>query len=40
MHPSGLNLVRWHFPFKTPVERAMIQRWLQSKDINNSGTPF
>ena len=28
-HPSGLPWHRWHFPFKTPRERAQIQRWLQ-----------
>ena len=39
MHPSGLTLARWHFPFKTPAERAMIVAWLNRNNFDDS-IPF
>jgi hypothetical protein len=38
MHPSGLTLDRWHYPFKTDAERELIRIWLNcGLDVN---TPF
>jgi tRNA U34 5-methylaminomethyl-2-thiouridine-forming methyltransferase MnmC len=28
MHPSGLTLARWAWPFKTDAERALVARWF------------
>jgi hypothetical protein len=28
MHPSGLTLERWNYPFKTADERALVRIWL------------
>lgn len=27
MHPSGMSLARWNWPFKTPEERELVARW-------------
>lgn len=27
MHPSGLTMARWNWPFKTDAERLMIAIW-------------
>lgn len=27
MHPSGLTLIRWNWPFKTVAEREQIAKW-------------
>jgi hypothetical protein len=27
MHPSGLTLARWAWPFKTDAERVLVARW-------------
>lgn len=40
MHPSGLTLERWNWPFKTPQERLQIQRWLALHDLDNPAIPF
>ena len=40
MHPSGLTLERWHFPFKTPAERAMIVAWLNRYNFDTTKNPF
>jgi len=31
LHPSGVTMDRWEFPFKTPEERKLIQDWLFPK---------
>lgn len=28
MHPSGLTLARWNWPFKTDAERELVRIWL------------
>jgi hypothetical protein len=28
MHPSGLTMHRWLWPFKTDEERAIVARWF------------
>ena len=28
LHPSGLTLDRWNFPFKTPEEQEIVRRYL------------
>jgi len=28
LHPSGLTLARWLWPFKTDEERAIVARWF------------
>jgi hypothetical protein len=28
MHPSGMTLERWHWPFKTEHERELVRRYL------------
>jgi len=28
MHPSGLTLDRWNYPFKTDAERVLVRIWL------------
>lgn len=40
MHPSGLTLERWHWPFKTDAERAIIARWLSIKTLSDQSIPF
>lgn len=42
MHPSGLTLERWNWPFKTDEERATIQAWLEGvpKDLSDKSIPF
>ena len=39
MHPSGLTLTRWHWPFKTPAERAIIAAWINRHTFDAS-IPF
>lgn len=31
MHPSGLTLARWNWPFKTDAERAIVARWFRKQ---------
>lgn len=40
IHPCGLTWERWHWPFKTPQERAVIAAWLAVTDVNNGSIPF
>ena len=40
MHKSGLTLERWHFPFKTPAERALIVAWLERTNFDTTNNPF
>lgn len=40
MHASGLTLERWHFPFKTLAERAIVARWLAINNLSNPSIPF
>jgi hypothetical protein len=28
MHPSGLSVDRWNWPYKTPEERAIVAKWF------------
>ena len=28
MHPSGLTMARWLWPFKTPEERKIVAAWF------------
>lgn len=39
MHPSGLTLTRWNFPFKTEAERVLVARWLNRHNFDES-IPF
>jgi len=32
MHPSGMTLARWNWPFKTPEERELIAKWFAKED--------
>jgi len=40
MHPSGLTMERWRFPFKTPEEREKIRQWMALNNINDNSIPF
>ena len=42
MHPSGLTLQRWNWPFKTETERKQIQEWLLGipQDLLDTSNPF
>jgi hypothetical protein len=43
LHPSGLTWERWHWPWKMPQERAMIQQWMQRKkegEVFDNSIPF
>lgn len=40
MHPSGITMERWRFPFKTPEEMAMIRRWLAVNNLDSGAIPF
>lgn len=48
MHPSGMTMARWNWPFKTPEERELVARWnekQQRKDrkdelANTEDAPF
>jgi hypothetical protein len=39
MHPSGLTLARWNWPFKTAAEREHIARW-RARFILDDSIPF
>lgn len=32
MHPSGMPLERWHYPFKTDEERELVIKWNKKHD--------
>jgi len=34
MHPSGLTMARWMWPFKTDAERKIILRWMKRQPKN------
>jgi hypothetical protein len=39
MHPSGLPMSRWNWPFKTAEERKLVAAWfkkaaVQERDLN------
>ena len=42
MHPSGLTLERWNWPFKTEAEREKIIAWLSGtpQDLADTTNPF
>lgn len=44
MHPSGLTLERWNWPFKTPEERKKVAAWFavqrREEIINGAEAPF
>ena len=40
MHPSGLTMERWRFPFKTAAELNQIRQWLAVNDLNSGAIPF
>jgi hypothetical protein len=40
MHPSGLTLIRWHWPFKTEAERQIIVSWLAVNKLSDKSIPF
>lgn len=40
LHPSGLTMERWRFPFKTPQEQEMIRRWLAVNNLDSNAIPF
>jgi hypothetical protein len=40
MHPSGLTLARWDWPFKTPQEREIVRRWIELHDLDNQAIDF
>lgn len=29
MHPSGMTLERWNWPFKTPEERVLVKKYFE-----------
>ncbi len=33
MHPSGLTLARWNWPFKTDAERVIVARWFRKQGL-------
>jgi hypothetical protein len=33
MHPSGMTLARWRWPFKTPEERKLVAAWFAKEKI-------
>jgi hypothetical protein len=35
MHPSGLTLARWAWPFKTDAERVQVARWFSKTKLTN-----
>jgi hypothetical protein len=37
MHPSGLTLARWAWPFKTDAERVLVARWFAKQDHTQRG---
>lgn len=39
MHPSGMTLERWNFPFKTEYERELVRQYLHPSKLDNSN-PF
>lgn len=42
IHPSGLTLERWNWPFKTAAERLLVQAWINGKpkDLLDENNPF
>ena len=40
MHPSGVTMERWRFPFKTAEELGKILRWMAVNDLNSGTIPF
>ena len=40
MHPSGLTLARWYWPFKTPQEREIVRKWIELHDLDNQAIDF
>jgi len=40
MHPSGVTMERWRFPFKTAEEQEKIRRWLAVNDLNSDEIKF
>ena len=33
MHPSGMTLERWNWPFKTPEERKLVAKYFRKVDM-------
>ena len=40
MHPSGLTMERWRFPFKTKEEQEKIRQWMAVNDLNSDEIKF
>lgn len=32
MHPSGLTMRTWNWPFKTPKERELVAKWFKKQE--------
>lgn len=39
MHPSGLTMERWNWPFKTPYEQEIVRQYLHPHVFDDSA-PF
>lgn len=32
MHPSGMTMQRWNWPYKTPQERELVAKWFKKQE--------
>lgn len=32
MHPSGMTMQRWYWPFKTPQERELVAKYYKAQE--------
>lgn len=39
MHPSGMTMERWHWPFKTEYERELVRQYLYPAQFDDTN-PF
>ena len=35
MHPSGLTMAEWRWPFKTPAQRKKIVKWFEKQQLKH-----
>jgi len=35
MHPSGLTIAEWRWPFKTPEQRKKIVKWFEKQQLKH-----
>lgn len=35
MHPSGLTMAQWRWPFKTQAQRKKVASWLKKQQRDN-----